>query len=168
MKLYEIAEEYQNFLDAVEAGEIPEEALADTLESISSLLEDKADNIACLIKNMTAEAAAIKAEEDKLAERRKTKERRIEGLKKYLSFALQQSGKTKIETARNNISFRKTPPKLIVEDEAAFKIWASTEKPEFLTFKDPDINKNAVKSAIAAGVEIRGAHLESGVSMTIR
>lgn len=168
MKLYEIATEYQNFIDLVEAGEIPEEAIADTLESITSLLEDKADNIACLIKNLTAEAEAIKAEEDRLAARKKRKLKEAERLTNYLSDTLQKSGHTKIETARNNISFRKSPPKVIVEDEAAFKVWASTEKPELLTFKDPDINKAAIKKAIAEGAEIRGAHLESGITMQIK
>ena len=46
MTLYEIATDYKNFIEAVENGEIPEEAITDTLESIQSLLEDKADNIA--------------------------------------------------------------------------------------------------------------------------
>ena len=40
MKLYEIAAEYKSFLELVDAGEIPEEAINDTLESIQALLED--------------------------------------------------------------------------------------------------------------------------------
>ena len=74
MKLYEIAADYTRFMEMVENEEIPSEAIADTLESITSLLEDKADNIACIIKNITAEIGAIKAEEQNLAERRRVKE----------------------------------------------------------------------------------------------
>ena len=48
MKLYEIAAEYQAFLDAVEAGEIPEEAIGDTLDGIVGEFDQKADNIAAI------------------------------------------------------------------------------------------------------------------------
>lgn len=92
---------------AIENGDIPEEALTDTLESITSLLDEKADNIACWIKQLTAEAEAIKAEEDKLAERRKRKLKRAERLTEYLSECLTNAGRTKIETPRNVISFQK-------------------------------------------------------------
>ena len=64
MKLYEISSQYNQFLQAVENGDIPIEAVSDTLEAIEGEFEDKADNIACLIKNKEAEMLAIKAEKD--------------------------------------------------------------------------------------------------------
>ena len=81
MKLYEITELFMRFASMVENGEIEEDAIADTLESIEGELEEKADNIACLIKSWQAEAEAIKAEEKALAERRKVKENQINNLK---------------------------------------------------------------------------------------
>lgn len=169
MKLYEIAADYQNLLDAIESGEIPEEALADTLESVTALLEDKADNVACVIKNMSAEVAAIKAEEDKLAARRKTKEKRVEYLTKYLSDILLKAGYNKVETARNKITFRKNPPKCVIDNESAFVNWCLTAgKIEFLNYKEPSVDKNAVKKALADGEEIKGAHMESSVNIQIK
>ena len=167
MKLYEIAADYQRFIEAVENGEIPEEVIADTLESITAELEEKADNIACLIKNMTAEAQAIKAEEKNLADRRKTKENQIERLKTYLSETLQNSGFTKLETARNRISFRKSES-VGIEDEAAFIKWAAEHNESFLTYKDPTINKTAIKQALADGEEIAGVSIESKQNIQIK
>ena len=115
MRLYELAQDYKEFLQAIEDGLIPEDAINDSLESITALIEDKADNIACMIKNLTAEAAAIKVEEASLSERRKTKEKQIERLKEYLSETLLAADYTKVETARNKISFRKKRERLYRE-----------------------------------------------------
>lgn len=167
MKLYEIATEYQNFLEAIENGEIPEEAIADTLESIISIFEDKADNIACLIKNMSAEAEAIKAEESKLAERRKAKEKQVDRLKEYLSDTLLASGYTKLETARNKITFRKSES-VAVDDEAEFIKWAMGNEDTYLTYKDPTINKTAVKDALKNGIELNGVRIESKQNLQIK
>ena len=167
MKLYEIATDYRTFLEAVENGEIPEEAIADTLESITALLEDKADNIACMIKNMTAEAAAIKAEEQNLAERRKTKEKQIERMKAYLSDTLQLNNIAKLETARNKISFRKSES-VKVDNEADFIKWAENNNREYLTYKEPTIDKTTIKQAIKEGWEVYGAHIETKMNMQIK
>lgn len=64
MKLYEISENYRAFMAAVDAGEIPEDAVADTLDGIEGAFDDKADAIACLIKELRLEAAGIKTEAD--------------------------------------------------------------------------------------------------------
>lgn len=155
MKLYEIANDYLSLMEAIENGEIPEEALADTLESIESGIEEKADNIACMLKNLSAEIAAIKAEENNLAERRKQREKTHERLKEYLSSTLQRVGKTKIETARNLISFRKSESVEI--DEEAFAKWAWAAKRDDLLIYTAKANKTEVKRELNNGVEMFGA-----------
>ena len=167
MKLYEITAEYQRFIEAVESGEIPEEAIIDTLESIETMLEEKADNIACLIKNMTAEVEAIKTEEKNLAARRKVKENQIDRMKAFLSEALTRANMLKVETARNKISFRKSES-VKIEDEEAFIKWASKHADEYLTYKDPTINKTEIKKGLANGAEIEGAILETKNNIQIK
>lgn len=167
MKLYELAADYEQFMRDVEDGLIPIDALADTLESIDSAIEDKADNIACLLKNLAAEVAAIKAEEDKLAERRKSKEKEHERIKTYLSDMLLKVGKTQIETARNKITFRKSEI-VVLDDESAFVEWASRGRDEYLTYKTPSVNKPEIKKAIASGIEVDGAHIEERQNIQIK
>ena len=84
MKLYELTNDYMDLLYAIDNEEIPEEAITDTLEAITASIEEKADNIACMLKGLEAEAQAIKAEEDRLKERRQAKERAYEKIKAYL------------------------------------------------------------------------------------
>ena len=166
MKLYELAADYENFISAVESGEIPEEAIVDTLESIDSAIEDKADNIACLLKNMAADIEAIKTEENKLYKRRKAKEKMLERIKIYLSDTLQRLGKTDIETARNKISFIKSEV-VETQNETAFIEWAMREHDEYITYGKPTVNKTAVKNALKSGVEVNGAYMKTKQNIQI-
>lgn len=167
MKLYEITADYSALLEAIEAGEIPEEAINDTLESVTAILEDKVDNIACYIKNLTAFVAEIKAEEQALAERRRSKEKQIERMKAYLSEALLRVGRDKVETARNKVSFRKSQS-VFVENETAFIEWAKVNAANYLTYKEPTINKTAIKTAIAEGIPVIGASVETKQNIQIK
>ena len=100
MNLYEIDQAMQALVDP-ETGELMD------YEAFSELQMDrdsKIENMALWIKNLTAEAKAIKEEMDNLQKRRKTAENRAEGLKRYLFEALDGE---KFQTARCSISYRK-------------------------------------------------------------
>jgi hypothetical protein len=167
MRLYEITNDYLALMEAVENGEIPEEALADTLEAITASIEDKADNMACLLKNLDAEIVAIKAEEDRLKERRKAKENTHERIKQYLSDSLQRAGLSKVETARNKITFRKSE-KVVIEDELIFAAWAMKNREDLLTYSVPKANLTAIKAALKSGAEVEGAELRVNQNIQIK
>ena len=165
MKLYELASEYRSFLEAVENGEIPEEAINDTLEAITGEIEV---NIACLLKDIDGDIAKIKAEENNLAERRKQLEKSADRIKQYLSDTLQYLEINKVETARNKITFRKSEA-VEVADEFSFIEWCQkNDKDDLLTYKAPSVNKTAIKKAINGGDEIPGAVIVSKQNIQIR
>lgn len=166
MKLYEIANDYLALMQAIENDEIPEECIADTLEAVKGEIEIKADNIACMLKNLDADIVAIKAEETRLAERRKTKERTHERIKQYLSDTLVSLNIDKVETARNNISFRKS--EAVELNEEAFIEWASANRDDLLTYSAPKANKTEIKKALKSGVEIIGAELVTKQNIQIK
>lgn len=168
MTLYEMMTAYKDFLTAVENGDIPEEAIADTLEGIESSIDEKIDNIACMLKSLAAEEAAIKAEEERLAQRRKSKVNLQDRLKNYLSDMLLAMGKTEFENPRHKISFRKTPGKVVFDDEKAFIEWAQVNADSLLNYGKPTVDKTAIKVALANGAELNGVRIESGQSMTIK
>lgn len=128
-RLYEITAEYRQFMELIESGDIPEEAITDTLESINGEFEAKVDNIACVIKNLRALCAQIKAEENALTERRKKKEREIERLQEYITRAMEVMDVRSVETARNKLSFRCSAA-LLVTDEEALLEWAKKNAPD--------------------------------------
>lgn len=166
MKLYELSIDYIALMQAIDNDELPEECIADTLEAIKGEIEIKADNIACMLKNIEADITAIKAEEKRLAERRKAKENMLERLKQYLSDTLQQMNIDKVETARNIISFRKSES--VELDEDNFITWAQNNRDDLLTFSTPSANKTEIKKALKSGAEIVGARLISKKNIQIK
>lgn len=126
--LYTLTTEMQEFIEMVDNGEIPEEAIADTLEALEGELEQKIENIALAIKNVRALCSDIKAEEDKLTERRRRKEREAQRLSDYLSEAMKRVGMKRYESARNNITFRTSYGTRITDEEAYIK-WARENAP---------------------------------------
>ncbi|MDR2456949.1 MAG: siphovirus Gp157 family protein, partial [Clostridiales Family XIII bacterium] len=135
MPLYEISERYLSFLKSLENGEIPDEALSDTLEAIDCEFDEKADSICCFIKNLNAEAEAIKKEIAALIERRTPKLKCAERLTEYLKNQMELIKKTKIETPRNKITVKKNPESVAIDGD--FLIWARENADEFLKWKEP-------------------------------
>lgn len=168
MKLYEISETRLRFLEAIESGEIPEEAIADTLASIDGDFDSKADDIACFIKSLLSEAQAIKTEVDTLSERAAAKKRKADKLTEYLYQQFKLSGKTKLETARNVLAIRKNPPSVQLVSDDDFVSWAKANNPDLLTTKEPVPNKKEIKIALQGGAEIPGAELVQGEKLAIK
>ena len=166
MKLYELTSDYLALLDAIDSGEIPEEAITDTLEAITACIEDKADSIACMLKSLDAECKAIKAEEDRLAERREVKEKAHKRIKQYLSDTLQRAGLDKIETARNKITFRKSETVEIVDE--VFFAWAQKHRDDLLKYSKPTADKTAIKRVLKDGIKIAGAELRINQNIQIK
>lgn len=164
MKLYEIKDTYLAFMEAVESGEIPEEAIADTLAGVEGDFADKADNIACLIKSLKAEAAAIKQEADALTARVKSKANHAERLATYLLETMQALGKDKLETARNALKITQNPPRVVITDQSILY----TLRPDLFTTSAPEPNKTAIKAAINDGVNIIGAELQASFRLGVK
>lgn len=164
MKLYEIKDRYLMLMDMIEDGSIPEDAIADTLESIEGELDDKLDNIASLIKSLNAEAGAIYEEEKRLEERRKRKEKNVDSLKSYLSTTMLQLGKTKFESTRNVLSFRKSTSVWIPDEETFKKMHPDLCKIETVV----KISKADISELLKGGMEIEGAQLQEKMNLQIK
>lgn len=148
----------QGFSFDEETGEILYEE--PDLAQLQIDLETKLDNIACFIKNEEAEAEMIRAEELKLAKRRKTKEKKAEYLKGYLTAYMESTNKEKFESARSRISFRKSES-LKVDD--VYKV-----PEDFLRYKEPEVNKAELKKAVKAGLEVEGVELVASKNIQIK
>ena len=164
-KIFE--EQFDKYVELVEAGELPEDAVLDTLESLSGSVEDKVDNITCVYKQQMYEVAMIKAEIARLQERLKAKDNAAGRLKEYLQASMLQMGMNKLETPRNRLSFRKSE-KVMIEDSEGFVRWAQESHPELLTFKQPEPNKTEIKRVIKGGQPIEGCRIESCVNIQIK
>ena len=162
MNLYEINEAIEAaYLQAIdqETGEVNEEALA-ALDQLEMERDRKVEYIACLIKNLRAEAAALKAEKDAFAKRQKQTENHVEGLSRYLQAVLNGE---KFTSDRCAVTFRRSTRVELDPGKTVFDIDAS-----YWRLKDPELDKTALARALKDGAEISGVHLEEGLSMTVK
>lgn len=153
MKLYEINEEILNCVDS-ETGEIID---FDKFAALHMERETKLENIVLWVKDLTAEAKAIREEELALAERRHTAEKKAESLKELLSREL--AGQ-KFSTPKCSVSYRKSKSVNVTD------IWKLPE--DYLRYSDPTPDKKALKAALDSGETIEGAEIVENVSTIIK
>ena len=168
MKLYEIADTYRAFMAAVDAGEIPEDAVADTLDGIEGEFDQKVDNIACLIKELRLEAQAIKEEADRLTARQRQKQAAADRLAQYLQAHMQAMGKGKIETARNRITIKKNPASCKILDEDTVLGFLQLHGMADCYKQETTIKKRELLMRLKDGEEIPGAALDVGERIEIK
>jgi hypothetical protein len=170
MKLYEISGEFRELFDQLDdlcdtdgqennaAAELFREGIMqawfDSLEMIEQDFTEKAENVAAYIKELKADADALKAEEAKLKERREQKERKIGYFKQYLLDSMQTVHLTKIDGTKAKISVRNNAESVKVSDEHAFIAWAQEHNDDLLRYKMPEIDKTSVKKLLKSGAEL--------------
>ena len=160
--LYDIDQDILNCVD-LETGEILD---TEKLDALQMERERKLEGVALWIKDMKAEAAAVKEEADKLTARKKALDNKIEGLKTWLLMALDGE---KLKTPRCNV-YQTHNQRVAVADEAKLISFLQTlEEPEkFLRFKDPELKRDEIKKALKDGTIIPGAELEETESVVIK
>lgn len=155
MKLYELTEQWDAVFNMLEDGETDEQVIFDTLESIEGEIEDKADNYAKMIRNLQASADVLKAEEERLYQRRKSTENHIQRLKDNLQANLEFIGKTKFKTDLFSFSVSQNGGKqpLSITDNL-------DEIPgKYLIPQPPKVNNDAVRELLQEK-SVDWAHLE--------
>lgn len=164
MTLYEMTTEYQILLEMAEDPEVDGETLTDTLEALGGEIEDKADGYAKVLKQLDADAAFLKAEEKRLADRRKAIENNSARMKAALQNAMTLTGKPKFKTDLFSFTIRKNPARVVIDREDT-----NGAPVEFVVIQRPTWNKEALKEALKAGKDVRGiAHLEQTESLLIK
>lgn len=165
MTLYELTNDYAELLLMAEDPDTDPQAFTDTLEGIEGAIEDKADGYAMVIRQIMADVAGLKAEIDRLTARKRAGENAIERMKETLQYSMQATGKTKFKTQLFSFNVQNNPASVVMDEQDIENI------PErFLKYKDPEIDRKAIKDAIKAGDEdaMDIAHLEQSQSLRIR
>jgi len=169
MNLFEISQQYIDFCAAVENGDIPEEAIPDTLESLEGEFRAKADNIAVFIKSLEYDASSLEQEAKTLSERAKGKKTKAQSLRQYLFRQMQDAGLSRIDTPRNLLSIRKNPPKVAITQEGEFIRWAQKNgRDDLLKFSDPAVNKKEIANQLKLGNRLPGCEFVQEFRLDIK
>lgn len=171
-KLFDIAENYRALFDAFDdCDELTDDqiqAYFDTLEGIEGEFAEKAENIACFIKELDAEAFALDEQAKLFTLRAKVKGNLIKRLKQMLIENMQTCGIRKIDMPRALISLRNNAESVSIANEKELVEWLKKNNDELLNYKQPEISKTRVKAALQDGKEIPGAELIRTTSLIIR
>jgi hypothetical protein len=160
MKLYELSNAYNQLLESMEDED--DDAVRDTLESISEAFEEKAINICKLIRLKESEIELIDKEVDRLESRKDSLIRSSHWLKKYLISEMERTGKDKIKTPIFNVTVATNPPSVKVVSELDIpKAFMRMKVSEY-------VDKQAIKEAIEQGEEVPGVELVRNKSLRVR
>lgn len=164
MTLYDLTGELLELMEMAQDPDVDPDALNDTMEAINLNFNDKADGYAKIIRTLTAQADAIKAETARLKDREKSFRDKADTIKKNLEAAMLATDKRKIKTALFTFSIRRNPASVVMDEP-----YIENVPERFLKIKDPEIDMAAIKKALQAGENLDGiAHLEQTESLQIR
>lgn len=163
MKLFEINKQIRDFQSACESGEIPEEAIADTLEGLELERDAKIDGICTILKENAIEIDGLKKTVEELSARIKAKQNEGERLKEYLASQCPE----KWENEHHKITYRKSEKTVVSED---FSKWALQNRMKnLLDFGEPKPILSAVKLAIGMGlIPEDKAHIETNKNIQVK
>ena len=160
--LYELDQAILECVD-LETGEILD---SDRLTALQMERERKLEGVALWVKDLNAEAEAVKAEADKLTSRKKALDNKIASIKNWLLWALDGE---KLKTARCNVYQTHSQRVAVANEPELIKFLQTLEDPEkFLRFKEPELKKDEIKKALKDGTIIPGAELETTESVVIK
>jgi hypothetical protein len=162
--LHEIAANYVQALEKIDAGDMDFDNVMDVLQGIGGLLEEKATELAKVVQNYEANAQAITEAIERMVWRRDRIRARAERLEEYIQSQLQLAQVTRIESPWFEIRVRQNPASVVIEEGA-------TLPADYLrqpATPPPQADKVAIKRAIEAGLEVPGCKLVRTTRLEIR
>lgn len=156
--LYTLASQYEALEDLANAtlendenvDEDTIEMFIDTLDAIQDSMENKFENIGKFIKNLEGDVAKFKLEEKRLANRRKTMENKINGMKEYSKDMLIKINKDKMQAGIFRVRLQKNNPSVEIIDP---KLIPAKYKIE----QEPTIDKKGILAALKNEETVEGA-----------
>ena len=151
--LYAIANNIRNVLELGESGEIPDEAIADTLEALNMEFDEKLDAVLAYRQGLVHESSAYDAEIERLTARKKALNSKADKMKEYAINMMQAVHKVN-HTGLFSVTIGK-PSKVVGIDDLSLI-------PAEFTVTKIEPNRTAIKKAIDSGETIPGALIIDG------
>lgn len=169
MTLYELTDQMFSLLQKLEEippedpeeREIWEEATRDTLAMLVDDFADKADDYGRVMKQLQADAEAVKAEKMRLARRQQALENNVERMREAIKRAMLITGQKKVKT--DLFSFGVSPRLDLVIDADV------DELPDDLVKVKAEPDKAAIKAYLKENPDgCTFAHFEPAYTLTVR
>ena len=166
MTLYELTKEQQFLYDLIASGQAVDEetgevdgTVIEQIEIKKKDIDKKIEGTAIFIKQLEADAEALKQEKLRLEKRQKTLVNTAERLRKNLLRNMVAQGKSRFSTTKAGINIR---------DDEYVNIYDEKKIPEQYIRVKKEISKVDIKNAIKAGQEVAGAEIATRKNIMIK
>ena len=157
MNIYEMTGYAQELMELLNAEEIDEQTVADTLEAIGA--DEKVDSYCKVICTMEAEIAARKAVIDRMKLLNSRAEKNIDRMKQALDGFMTAVQKPKVQTTLFCVSRKKTQ---------AVEILNENMIPSQFIKIVPSVDKATIRKILMDGGKVAGCTLKENQSIQIR
>lgn len=158
MYLYEMTNAVRQLYELLESGEIDEQIFNDTVENLGA--EEKLEGYCKVDRQLESEIEMLKAEEERLAQKRKSIENNRARLKNAMIDFMDAKNSTKEKAGVFSVSIRESKACSIVDESAIPE--------EFLVPQNPKISKSKILEHLKNGEDISGASLQINRSINIK
>ena len=158
MTLYEMTEAAAHLYAMLEAEEIDEKVVADTLEGMG--VGDKLEDCCKVIRQFEADAVAYKAEKERFADKQKRAENAVLRLKNAILGYLLATGKEKQKCGVFEVK-RVESKAVNITDENVIPVNFRSPQPD-------KIDKAGIRKALLTGEQVAGAELQINNNLSIK
>lgn len=160
MTLYEMSEAARQLYDLLESGEIDEQTVTDTMESIGA--SEKLESYVHVQRQLESEIAAFDAEIDRMTERKNSLKKQVERLKAATVDFMRATNQKKATAGTFTLTVRENKSCEIVDADSIPREYLREIPAKF----EPD--KKAMLAALKNGETISGASLKTSYSVTAK
>ena len=162
--LYELTETMKHLLDLAQSGEIEQEVISATIESmdLTNDIERKIEGYAIVMDELKASNERIRNEEKRLAHRRRVQQNNYDRMRETLLDQMKSLQLDRVKTDKYTVSVRQNPVKVVVNDE-------SNIPKDFFIEQRPKVDRKKLKEYLEnTGEELEGVTLAQEESLQIR
>ena len=159
--LYELSSDWQLLINLASAGEIEEDVLHDTLDSVSCAIDEKAEGYAIVDLELAASEEKLANEIKRLQARKSSITKNRKRIKDSLRDEMIAMGKEKIKTDKFTVYVQNNPPKVEIQDGADIPYTYYVEQ-------KPKLDKIALMDDLKRGKKVKGAEITQSKSVRIR
>lgn len=161
--IYELTGAFNALWNLMEEGTIDDEVLQEVFDNTAEELSVKLEGYCKFIRNLESDIAGLKAEEKRLAEKRRVMENTVERAKFAMQTAMNTAGEKKIPCGSFTVSVQNNPPKCVLDVSVA------DIPSKYLIPQEPTVDKKLLLDDLKASEEaVPYAHIEQGESLRIR
>ena len=158
MNIFEMTVAANQLYDLLTSGEIDEQTFNDTLQAMGT--EEKLESYCKVIRQLEADAEMLKAEKERIENKKKTVDNSIGRMKKAVIDFMKASGSTKSTAGTFTVALS-TSKAVNILDESKVPV-------RFLVEQAPKIDKSAIRQELISGAEIEGCELQINEGVRIK